>query len=1146
MTDSESLGFNFSATLEMLRSKSPRNEADVNSNLLKSVLVHVLGYQEHSIDHEHQIGLQRPDFVCRNQDQILDLIVEGKDLGVNLDKRPSVSDSATRIPKIQLEDYLRKRSDSDSGVFGLLSNGYEWRVCQRVNEDIHWLSKGTANSETELRRILEPLLQRSEFVPRKKQLGTLGVQWLEQIQRFTKPYELLKSIQETTITKDLERVSDRVSKVSVQLPSSESSLFEDTANLAVMKSKGDDGIVSNLDIIDGLKENRLFTEHGLVAGLATAIVGEKDREICRACRVFVVENGVLHSSNSFDPDLPGTRVLSQLERLARWSFHGPQELIKTLDAQSVKKDFYDQLASWFKHTGTSINDLRHLIRVLFSWFLMKHGRIPEELFEKHEGVPIHTQLVHLFNKTLSIDEAEREISGALRQLAMFFEIVPFINGSLFDEDESTLRQSLPDEAYIASGEKPGLFTILKRYEWTLTEHDTLQSDTAIDPSTIGSVFERFVAVAMEVQVGKFAKQPQGTYYTPKDLTEEMVVDALAHTIASRISNVDYATGLNLVHPKRYDNESIPWSSIFDEATQKEVLHLLRSITILDPCTGSGEFIVTALNALRRVERRLLSHFGDHVYDDHIRILHALEKQLYAADIHPIAVQITRFRFYLTFVSSFTSDTELKPFPNLETRVLAADSLHTRISRERERSIGTILEGSEHFDEWMENRNQYIVAYRREEKLAVLERDRAIRERILSDLFDPPPEVIKWLNHDSLASDAVATKIGLVLMFGRSNWDIIIGNPPYEMIRETNKNTEVLANAKIYGYNLTKSKNLYTLFVELGLNLLSVSKSVLTLVIPNSVCFGEDTLQVRQACEELASSIYLRTYNNRPQPVFPPHPFIKGAKASNAGNSQRVTVMSIVVNGSAKQKKTNIYSSCYIGIPSTETKVDRQRVLEARPGYLQDSIGTWNTWTTAGSYELLLLLKAISEKVSQPLPNHYSGSSIKKIYFPGGPRYFLSCIPEKFLPKGYLVLRGRSTLDNFIWSDYDKFFWSRICLYNSRVFLAYWLMVGNAQTLNKGFFRKTSLPHLWTVDAAMLKQASSIGKKFFSVENREKCLVYEGKKPNYNFQQHAPDLVHEADCISLSGLGLDSYKSPLLEQIEKVRLSETWNFSPLRS
>ena len=397
--------FQYESTLSMLRRKRPRNEADVNADMIDAVLKNVLNYEPQRIAREHRGGGERPDFVCYNEDGRVDLIVEGKDLCVDLDKRPSRSDPSTRIPKIQLDQYLRKHPDSGHGVFGILSNGNEWRVCRRIENDIEWLSEKKADTEQELRDALEPLIKREALKPDTRYSLKDGIEWLDKIIEFPSPNALLEQINPTE--ESVFQHNDYVVSVQVATEPRSGSLFDGINYLTTMTSMGDDGIISISDIRELLKEAQFASEDDILAGIATAKVKEGNSSRCKACRIFVWEDGKLHTSSEFDPQLPGTRAVSQLNDLASWRAGKPFRLMESLSAKSVQEAFYDDLAGWFSRTGTSLNDLRHLIRVLFAWFLKEHGYIPHELFEKHRNINVHDQLEQLFTKTLSVHPAER-------------------------------------------------------------------------------------------------------------------------------------------------------------------------------------------------------------------------------------------------------------------------------------------------------------------------------------------------------------------------------------------------------------------------------------------------------------------------------------------------------------------------------------------------------------------------------------------------------------------------------------------------------------------------------------------------------------------------------------------------------------------
>ena len=1107
------MSFNYEHTLTELKQRNAddRNEEDVKAEIVEPVLRDMLGYSSQDIRREHQLKSKRLDFLCRRPDGKLDVIVEAKALGVNLDLRPSRSDSATRIPKIQLEEYLRKRPDSEHGVFGLLTNGEEWRVCRRIENDIVWLSSAIAPTRIELRRALNPLLSRAMLPEESSKHSTaLGQKILGCITDSTDHHCLLKRIagEESYI----EQHTELLSSIRTEPTSTSNDDLLNETYFVTLGSLARDGILSVSDVYDALRETYLLHYSIRASGIGIAFGDGHESET--ACRVFAWDGHTLHTSNSFSPDLPGTRVLRQLESLARWKNGRSNQLIEQLNARSIHKEFYDEIAAWFKRTGTELNDLRHLVRILFTWFLKEHGIIPTELFEKHADVYIHDQLEHLFTQTLSMEQNRRKVPKRLQPLKEALFDAPFLNGSLFNEDRALLRSQISDREYIQAGEsEDGLFTILKRYDWTLTEHDELRSDTALDPSMIGNVFERFIALAENIEPSPLARQPAGTYYTPQDLTDEMVCDALAYHLSGHLEGIAYKDALNLLHPIEGDTKGI--QHLRQSPLKEKIVERLRKVTVLDPCTGSGEFIVSVLNALRRTERRLL----EHEYDDLKRVEHAIEHQLYAVDVHPMAIQVTRFRFYLAMIGTQTAlqpNKPIGPFPNLETRIATANSLATRIMDEHIEFESSHLQSTD-MREWREIRDSYTNAHSPIEKKNLQSRESKARRKLVENLFDPMPYVIEWLEKESLGNESVVAECGLPLLFGKDRWDIVIGNPPYQRPRSEEKRV-----AQDYGYETASCNDLYCLFVELGTKL-TENGGWLTMVVPHSICFSERKQKLRDLCSESARAIHLRTYNNRPSAVFPPHPFIKGGSRGSQ-NAQRVTVISIESRTTNMTSNPLIYASCYIGL---QEKM-RKKILRYRPSYTQP-IST--QWTMAGSKLLSQLLKVMRD----PDTTKKLVESPRDITFPPTARYFLTCLPlDVFDSTG----RVRYSVSN------DEFFWPRICLYNSTVFHTYWLMVGDAFHVLLSLFDSVRLPPIWISDSSLRAQADTIGRAFCNSSTLNQSsteFVREGKTfQNFNFQDNSPELVQEADRVCVKGYGLDTHETDLLDQMQRVRQFRTWD------
>ena len=1106
--------FVYENALAMLKQRdaNDRNEEDVKAEIVEPVLRHALGYSSQSIRREHQVRSQRIDFLCRRPDGELDLIVEAKALDVNLDLRPSHADPATRIPKIQLEEYLRKRPDAKHGVFGLLTNGEEWRVCRRIENDVVWLSSAIASTSEQLTDALNALIIRSKLADESNKHSTeRGQELLYRIQSANDHRMFLDELAGTD--RQVEHQTDLVSSMRLSELPRRSGHLVDENHFVTIGSRAGDGILSIADIFDALRESYLL--HSSVEACGVGIACEGHRTVATACRIFAWDGSSLHTSNSFDPELPGTRVLRQLESLARWKDGESNELIEHLNATTVQTEFYDEIALWFSRTGTGLNELRHLIRVLFSWFLKEHGVIPTELFEKHPDIDIHEQLEHLFTQTLSMEPNQRKVPKQLERLHIAYQDAPFLNGSLFNDDPALLRTKVSDSDYIsAGGNHHGLFTILKRYEWTLTEHDQMRSDTALDPSMIGSVFERFVALAENIKPGPLARQPDGTYYTPQDLTDEMVCDALAHDLADNIEGVAFLDALNILRPVQVDSKVD--SPLLDSPIKYKVIERLRDVTVLDPCTGSGEFIVSVLNTLRRSERRLRIE----EYDDFERIRHAIANQLYAVDVNPIAIQVTRFRFYLAMVGTqlaLKPHLPLSPFPNLETRITAANSLATRLVAEERAFLGSQLHGADMLD-WRAVRDKYTYAHSLTKKKELRDQEEKTRQKLINAIPFAMPHVMKWLENESLGNESIVAQCGLSLLFGREHWDVVIGNPPYQ-----NPSKEEKSIANEYGYRTTPCNDLYCLFVELGLNLIG-ENGVLTMVVPHSICFSGQKQALRDMCNRRSFSIHLRTYNNRPSAVFPPHPFIKGGN-QGAENAQRVTVTSLRIGRRDAEHLPTIHASCIMGLQDDL----RQEILRRRPTAVQPKS---DKWTMAGTEILSRLLAAMQ---GNDETTKDSRKRKRTVTFPNTARYFLTCLPQNILDS-----KTRKKIDLIE----DDYFYPKICLYNSTLFLAYWLMVGDAFNVTKGLFTSIRIPFIWSTNPYIRNEADAIGRRFCSEEvladSKSEYIRNKVAYPNYDFQRYQPDLVRQADKVCIEGYGLKEHESVILEQIQRVRNFRTWD------
>ena len=248
----------------------------------------------------------------------------------------------------------------------------------------------------------------------------------------------------------------------------------------------------------------------------------------------------------------------------------------------------------------------------------------------------------------------------------------------------------------------GLIDILKRYNFTVEENTPLDQEVSLDPELLGKVFENLLA-SYNPETNTTARKQTGSFYTPREIVQYMVDESLIEHLC-RICGVE--------NKERY-RSLLSYSTDNTDFTDKEtdaIIEALHCCKILDPACGSGAFPMGILqqmvHALRKLdptnerwkefilkisldkdkqayqvkdetERNRLradieQAFNRSINDpDYARKLYLIENCIYGVDIQPIAVQISKLRFFISLVaeqkpSNITKDNfGIRPLPNLE-------------------------------------------------------------------------------------------------------------------------------------------------------------------------------------------------------------------------------------------------------------------------------------------------------------------------------------------------------------------------------------------------------------------------------------------------------------------------------------------------
>ena len=457
----------------------------------------------------------------------------------------------------------------------------------------------------------------------------------------------------------------------------------------------------------------------------------------------------------------------------------------------------------------------------------------------------------------------------------------------------------------------GLIEILSHYKFTIEENTPLEEEIALDPELLGKVFENLLASYNE-DTRTTARKALGGFYTPREIVSYMVDEALKAYLESQVPRCKGALA-DLFSNKATLRDIQP-------STRDALIAAIARVKILDPACGSGAFLMGALHRLvdllrkldetndvwRELQRRraiaeteLAFKSGDRESreqrlqdinktfefnsSDYGRKLYLIENCIYGVDIQPIATQIAKLRFFISLVVDQKVDSKadnlgVRPLPNLETRLVAADTLipiekaeNDLFSSEIDKlraDLATIRH--EHFNarspatkrKWRE-----ADAAKRQEIAAFLERERAIprdaaRKLAAWDPYDQntfaPFFDSEWMfglpiGNVAIEEKAPATLLGNLALVNEaggqteltatapseieSGFDIVIGNPPYGIKFASSVKKSL---SRLYPL-AARVPDSYAFFILRGLELLRPA-GVLAYIAPNTFCDlenGED-------------------------------------------------------------------------------------------------------------------------------------------------------------------------------------------------------------------------------------------------------------------------------------------------------------------
>ena len=604
-----------------------------------------------------------------------------------------------------------------------------------------------------------------------------------------------------------------------------------------------------------------------------------------------------------------------------------------LDAEELNRRFYQELFKWYERAirecefpddgaGEGSRErqvIRLITRLLFIWFLKEKGLVPDYIFTeafaagavKHHA-PEATDyyravLQNLFFATLNTEIGKRAFSTGKRRTHRDFtkyryralltdpdgfliklKTVPFVNGGLFDclddfegineggrridaftDNIKNQGQALHVPASILLDQRDGLFSLFRRFKFTVEENTPLDQEVALDPELLGRVFENLLA-AYNPETRNTVRKATGSYYTPRRIVDYMVDEALVAVLTERVDTAD--------GDAQYLNERLryllDYEDAFDDAAElfgpDEIAAIVRAIAnlrVLDPAVGSGAFPMGVLHKLTLALRRLdpknvhwerfqkelagerataafesrsqktrdtelieISHtFETYRDSDFGRKLYLIQNSIFGVDLQSVACQIARLRFFISLTveqqptDSPASNFGIRPLPNLETRIVAANAL-IGVGAQAQMVLGeqTI---QAHMDALARVREMHFNARTRTDKLDLREQDATIRTSLAQALeksgwgHDAAQNVAGW---DPYSQSGTADWFAPQWMFGVGEFDVVIGNPPYvraDFQDQRHKDTRIAVRDSGEYETLWEKWDLFLPFMERSFKLL---------------------------------------------------------------------------------------------------------------------------------------------------------------------------------------------------------------------------------------------------------------------------------------------------------------------------------------
>lgn len=597
-----------------------------------------------------------------------------------------------------------------------------------------------------------------------------------------------------------------------------------------------------------------------------------------------------------------------------------QLIITWLNRILFLKLFESQLVSFNENKAFSflssekISNFNALNQLFFN-VLGKHQRT--EQFEKYSYVP------YLNSSLFELSKYEKEYNLQISGLNIEATL-PLFRGSTLSK-----RRNYPKQPNLLKY----LLDFLDSFDFSSNISKENENEDIINSSVLGLIFE------------KLNGYKDGSYFTPGYITEYMAEQAVNNCVLQKFNEefkekVPCKTIDDLANLLSNDSHIKERRDFYNE--------IIDNIKICDPAVGSGHFLVSVLNYIIALKRKLnileiknpieIQNDSLVIYEineenqfkytrndaNTLKIQQVIfeekrkiiENCLFGVDINPNSVQICCLRLWIELLKNtyyIPNTNEMRILPNIDINIKEGNSLVSKFKVKVDSSANKKLDGrtaqAKDINEYRKLVAEYKDIDSKISKDELKDKIKKIKDKIF------PIKQLK-LFEDNADKGIFKNSLEWMIEFPElldekgnfTGFDIVIGNPPYGVDLNTEEKKhykDEYKSAKSIPKVQKGSTDTYVLFIERGLDLLKKHSNLLY-IIPMSITSSDSCVPIQNLMEQSCKTIKISSFSNRPTQIF-----------DNAGLRVSIVELYNIQNNSKKSMCEKLLT----------TKLQRKRTID---------------------------------------------------------------------------------------------------------------------------------------------------------------------------------------------------------------------------